>query len=80
MKYDLPKRMCGKLFKEDLTISSVYELYYECLQNLTRKIMADASHPPHDQSNLLPSGSRLRVSRHRDGAVPSAIGLFNTVK
>ena len=40
--------------------------------------MADASHPLNDQFKLLPSGRRLnmpalRTSRHRDGAVPSAI-------
>ena len=47
--------------------------------------MADASHPLHDEFKLLPSGTRLnmpalRISRHRDGAVPSAFRLFNAVK
>ena len=47
--------------------------------------MADTSHPLHDQFKLLPWGRRLnmsalKTSRHRDGAVPSAIRLFNAVK
>ena len=44
--------------------------------------MADVSHPLHDQFKWLPSGKRLnmpalRTSRYREGAVPSAIRLFN---
>ena len=68
-----PKRMYCKLLKEDLTIPGVNELYYECLQKFIRNVMADASHSIHDQINLLPSG-------RRDGAVPNAIILFNTIK
>ena len=85
LRLDKPKCICCRLFKQDLTISTVNELYHECLQKFTRKVMADASHPLHDQFKLLPSGRRLnmpalRTSRHRESAVPSAIRLFNAVK
>ena len=32
-----------------LTIPTVNELYHECLQKLTKKVMADASHPVHNE-------------------------------
>ena len=78
-----PRKICGKILRNDLNLDNVADTYVKSLMDFAVKIAKDNTHPLHHELVLLPSGRRwraiaARTTRYRSTCIPCAIRTLNS--